>query len=569
MRPARLLRLHRSLRLPGLERLVGLVRLVWLVVGLLGLAAPSVPAAVSADDAEPIEYRFSFPEAAQHAMDVDVTFPDLSAAPLQLRFSRSSPGRYSLHDFAASVDRVTVTTDDGRELAAEHPQPNEWNLTAHPAVVHVHYRVSANKIDGTYAAIDVTHAHLNMPAVVLWAVGLEHRAVRIRFAPRSDGPAWQAATQLFPTDDPMLFTAPNLQYLMDSPAEVGPIVWRTFEAAVPADASSTPPTIRIALHYTGTDAEADAFADGARRLVEEARQVFGEFPAYERNTYTFLADYLPSAANDGMEHRNSSVLTSSATLATARTTLLDTLAHEFFHCWNVERIRPRSLEPFDFERTNASGELWFAEGVTSYYDGLLMTRAGLWTLDDLLRDLGAAVSKVATSPATKSRSAEGMSRLAPEVDSASGSAAAATNTAYISYYTFGAALGLGFDFAIREHTHGRASLDDVMRTLWREFGRPGGREVGYVDRPYTVADLRRVLAEVTGNAKLADTLIDRYVEGHQVMDYKRLVKRAGLVVRQRPSDGRSEGPALEIVTLETAGRAPSTGQLSFRNLWLR
>jgi predicted metalloprotease with PDZ domain len=539
------------------------------MVALLALAAVSLPPPAFADDAQPIEYRFSFPEAAQHSMDVDVTFPDLPAAPLQLRFSRSSPGRYSLHDFAASVDRMTVTTDDGQVLSTAHPRPNEWNLTAHPAVVRVHYRVSGNKIDGTYVAIDATHAHLNMPAVVLWAVGLEHRAVRIRFAPHSDGPAWQAATQLFPTDDPMLFTAPNLQYLMDSPVEIGRIVWRTFAAEGPAGASRTPPTIRIALHHTGTDAEADAFADGARRLVEEARRVFGEYPAFEHNTYTFVADYLPSAANDGMEHRNSSVLTSSATLAAARPTLLDTLVHEFFHCWNVERIRPRSLEPFDFERTNVSGELWFAEGITSYYDGLLMTRAGLWTLDDLLRDLGAAVSKVATSPATKTRSAEEMSRLAPEVDSASGSAAAATSAAYISYYTFGAALGLGFDFAIRERTHGRASLDDVMRALWREFGRPGGHEVGYVDRPYTIADLRRVLAQVTGDAKLADALIGRYVEGHHVMDYQRLVRSAGLVVRQRPSERRSEGPALEIVTLEAIGRAPSKAQLSFRNLWLR
>ncbi len=354
--------------------------------------------------------------------------------------------------------------------------------------------MTGNRIDGTYVAIDQTHAHLNMPAVVLWARGLEHRAARITLMRGPAGEAWQAATQLFPTDDPLVFTAPNFQYLMDSPVEFGPIVWRTFDAPQPDAQVGSPPRIRIALHHLGTDAEADAFAAGARKLVEEARQVFGEFPAYEHNTYTVLADYLPAAANDGMEHRNSTVLTSNATLAAARTNLLDTVAHEFFHGWNVERIRPRSLEPFDFERANVSGELWFAEGVTSYYDGLLMTRAGLWTLDDLLRDLGSAVSKVATSPATKMRSAEDMSRLAPEVDSAGGTASAATNETYISYYTFGAALGLGFDFAIRERTRGAASLDDVMRALWREFGRPGGKEVGYVDRPYTASDLERVLA---------------------------------------------------------------------------
>jgi predicted metalloprotease with PDZ domain len=354
---------------------------------------------------------------------------------------------------------------------------------------------------------------------------------------------------------------------MDSPIEFGPVVWRTFEAAAPAPATGRAPTIRIALHHLGTDAEADAFAEAARNIIEEARQVFGEFPEYEQNTYTVLADCLPSALNDGMEHRNSAVLTSNTPLSTAPTYLLETAAHEFFHGWNVERIRPRSLEPFDFERANVSGELWFAEGVSSYYAGLLMARARLWTLEELLRDLGASISQVITSPAIRRRSAEDMSRLAPEVDSAGGSAGAATSATYISYYTFGAALGLGFDFAIRERTAGAASLDDVMRMLWSEFGRPGGRQVGYVDRPYTTADIQRVLAQVTGDAKLAASLIGRYVQGHDVMDYRRLLKRAGLLLRPRPP-GDAGTPAFDIVTLEMAGTTPSRDQLVFRRMWL-
>ena len=356
---------------------------------------------------------------------------------------------------------------------------------------------------------------------------------------------------------------------MDSPIEFGRIVWRTFEAPVPSGAATPAPTIRIALHHLGTDAEADAFASGTRQIVEEARQVFGEFPPYEGNTYTVLADYLPSARNDGMEHRNSTVLMSERTLATAPLKLLDTVAHEFFHGWNVERIRPRSLEPFDFARVNVSGELWFAEGVTSYYDGLLMARAGLWTLDDLLDDLGAAVSKVATSPAVRVRSAEDMSRLAPTADSSGGSADAATATNYISYYTFGAALGLGFDFAIRERTGGAASLDEVMRALWRDFGRPGGREIGSVDRPYTAADIQRAIARVSGDEALAAALMARYVEGHEVMDYHRLLERAGLMVRERTVNVESPPQPLEIVAFETAGRTPSEAQLAFRQRWLR
>ena len=463
-----------------------------------------------------------------------------------------------------------MTTADGRPLAIEHPQRHEWNVTEHPAEVHVRYRVTGNRIDGTYVAIDQTHAHLNMPAVILWARGLEHRAARITLMRGPAGEAWQAATQLFPTDDPLVFTAPNFQYLMDSPVEFGPIVWRTFDAPQPDAQVGSPPTIRIALHHLGTDAEADAFAAGARKLVEEARQVFGEFPAYEHNTYTVLADYLPTAANDGMEHRNSTVLTSNATLAAARTNLLDTVAHEFFHGWNVERIRPRSLEPFDFERANVSGELWFAEGVTSYYDGLLMTRAGLWTLDDLLRDLGAAVSKVATSPATKMRSAEDMSRLAPEVDSAGGTASAATNETYISslhiWRRARARLRLCHPRAHQGRREpGRCDEGAVagIRTAWRQRG---GVSRSSLRRRQI---FERVLAEVTGDAKLAATLMGRYVEGHHVMDYGRLLERAGLLLRPRAAGGDSQAPVLEIVTLEAIGRRPSKDQLAFRNRWLQ
>jgi predicted metalloprotease with PDZ domain len=541
-----------------LVRLTGLVRLV----ALLALAAR-----VQAGDA--IEYRFSFPDAEHHWMQVEATFADLPDGPVELRFSRSSPGRYSLHDFVKHVDRLTFTTGSDRPIVPDHPNPSEWTVTSHDSTVRVSYRVFGDRLDGTYLALDATHAHLNMPAVIMWARGLELRPIRVTFERPTHGTSWQVATQLYPTADPQAFTAPNLQYLMESPAEFGQIVWRSFEAPVPAGVAARAPTIRVALHHQGSEADADAFAAGLRKIVEQARRVFGEFPEYERNTYTFLADVLPSAANDGMEHRNSCVLTSNAALGTARTRLLDTAAHEFFHGWNVERIRPRSLEPFDFEHANVSAELWLAEGVTSYYDGLLMTRAGFWTLDELTADLGAAVSTVVTSPAIRIRSAEDMSRLAPFVDAASGTTAAATGATYVSYYTFGAALGFGLDLAIRQRTAGAASLDDVMRALWAECGRQGGAQPGYVDRPYTVADVRHALAVVTGDREFADTLVDRYVEGHYVMDYERLLANAGLVLRARKgAPGMSNGRELEVVTTEVAGGRLSEAQRAFRARWL-
>jgi hypothetical protein len=114
-----------------------------------------------------------------------------------------------------------------------------------------------------------------------------------------------------------------------------------------------------------------------QKIVTAERQVYGEYPTYEPGTYTFIADYLPWANGDGMEHRNSTIITSSGAIRASRAALLGTVAHEFFHNWNVERIRPKALEPFDFERANMSGELWLAEGFTQYYGPLSMSRAAV------------------------------------------------------------------------------------------------------------------------------------------------------------------------------------------------
>ena len=159
---------------------------------------------------------------------------------------------------------------------------------------------------------------------------------------------------------------------------------------MPGQSGGSATTFRIALHHDGTDAEADAFARDVERIVREAMAVFGEFPQYENNTYTFLADYLPWASGDGMEHRNSTVLSSAGALRNPgqRSGLLGTVAHEFFHSWNMERIRSRDLEPFNFEEADVSGELWLGEGFTSYYDDLIMRRTGLIAARDDARELG-------------------------------------------------------------------------------------------------------------------------------------------------------------------------------------
>ncbi len=502
------------------------------VAGLVLAVAVAAPALA----AQQVSYRISIPEPEHHWLRVEAVFQGLPSGSARLHMSRSSPGRYALHEFAKNVYDVAVSDAGGRRLEATRPSPHEWDVDGHGGTVKVSYRVFGDRVDGTYLAVDTTHAHVNMPATLMWATGLELAPVHVTFVPPASS-AWTVASQLYPTSDPFTFTAPNLQYLMDSPSELGPIAWRTFTL----DGTGSP-TFRIALHHTGTDAEADAFAADVKRIVTAERDVFGELPPYEPGTYTFIADYLPWADGDGMEHRNSTVITSRRSIANDRIGLLTTVAHEFFHCWNVERIRPEGLEPFDFERENMSGELWLAEGVTSYYNTLIMARTGLTPVDQFAQAVGRVVSTVVTSPATKFRSAEDMSRMAPFVDAASWIDRTNWENTFISYYTFGATLGLGLDLSLREHSGGRVTLDDFMRAMWGAYGRPGGARPGYVDHPYTMADVRDRLADVSGDPAFADDLVRRYVEGHEVMDYARLFEPAGLVLRRADPGAASLGP---------------------------
>jgi predicted metalloprotease with PDZ domain len=473
-----------------------------------------------------VEYEVAFPNAAHHEAQVTATFRGVpQGRPLQLRMSVSSPGRYARHEFAKNVYDVRVTDASGRPLAVTRPNPHEWDVTPGGTTVRVAYTVFGDRTDGTYLGVDRTHAHMNIPATFVWARGMTDVPIRLTVRPQ---PGWQVATQLRPTGDANVFEAPNLQWFMDSPTEVGPVVWRTWTETI----GGKPVTWRIALHHLGNDAAADTFASMVRRVVDEEVAMWGEPAGYDFGTYTFLSDYLPWASGDGMEHRNSTSLTSSRNITDPAQRLgnVSTVAHEFFHSWNVERLRPRALEPFDFERENMSGELWFAEGFTNYWHPLFLRRAGLYDDDQYAQSMTGDVSTVINSPGRRHFSAVEMSMQAPFVDAATSIDPTNRPNTFISYYTWGAAIGLGLDLTLRERFPG-VSLEDYMRAMWRQYGRWQSPALA-PERPYTVADLRRVLGEVTHDTAFANDFFRRYVEGHEVVDYARLLAPAGFLVRK-------------------------------------
>jgi Predicted protease with the C-terminal PDZ domain len=253
-------------------------------------------------------------------MQVEASFPDLGSGTLELRMSRSSPGRYSLHDFAKNVYDVHAFAADGRELETTRPDPYGWNVAGHGGSLTVKYKVFGDRVDGTYLGIDTTHAHINMPAAIMWAHGLDDRPVTVNFEQPSEL-RWQVATQLHAGSSPLEFTAPNLQYLMDSPAGVRP-----HQSSAVHRRPAHVPLFAAPHRYA---AELDDYVKDVEKIVRQEGAIFGEYPEYEPGYYTFLADYLPYANGDGMEHRNSTVMTAAGSIAASREDVLDTVAHEF------------------------------------------------------------------------------------------------------------------------------------------------------------------------------------------------------------------------------------------------
>lgn len=454
------------------------------------------------------KYNISFENAIHHEANINATFNHLKADEVLFTMSRSSPGRYALHEFAKNVYNVKVTDGKGKELMVTRPDPYSWSVKGHDGTIHVSYTLFANHGDGTYAQIDETHAHLNLPATFIYVPELEAQEIEVTFDVREDL-NWKIATQLKHRQDNTYY-AKDFQYFMDSPVEIANFRKRSF---VVKDQ-----TITFVLHDdAATEEQLDAYFDKVKKVVLEQMQVFGELPRFDYGEYTFLACYTPNAIGDGMEHRNSTSIPSSRSLSKGGLEInIGTVAHEFFHIWNVERLRPKSLEPFDFSRANMSGDLWFAEGFTSYYDDLSLVRSGIMGQEKYIEGLVRTFNYVWTSPGRQFFTPIGMSYQAPFVDAARSVDDTNRENTFISYYSYGSMLALGLDLSLREKN---LDLDDYMAFVWNGYGKP--------EIPYTVDDLHHSLNQFAGK-EFGDDFFNKYIFKSGMPDYEQLLKQVGV-----------------------------------------
>ncbi|MFI5137283.1 MAG: M61 family metallopeptidase [Sphingobacteriales bacterium] len=503
-------------------------------------------AAIAQDAPKAIFYAVSFPNAVHHEAEIVMTIPQAPVSQFRVRMSRSSAGRYATHEFGKNIYNVTATDVGGTRIALKQIEGDVFEIAAdHPATVIISYTLFGNWTDGTYASIDPSHAHLNMPAAFMWVQGQEKRAVKFEFNDL-DKYGWKVATQL-KHDGANIYSAPDMQYMMDSPTELSNFKEISWDV-VNTDGKTE--KINLTVHSDDAQPVIDNFGRLVQKMVLEEKAVFGELPAYDYGEYTFLDDVYPSTSGDGMEHRNSTCIVQPVDkVAGNEVRLLSTFSHEYFHSWNVKRIRPKSLEPFNFEHANMSGELWFAEGFTQYYGEMLLVRSGFHTVDDYTRTIGGLVNSVLNTPGAAKYTPVQASNHSVFADAGVSIDANNDNNIFTSYYFYGGATALALDLRLRSEFN--LTLDEYMRTVWLARGK--------VMKPYTIPDLQSDLAKLTKNPKFAADFFNKYIYGLEKNNYDALLAKAGLLLRKAQPGKAWAGPLSGNPGRGRSGQARTAG----------
>ncbi|MBN1413202.1 MAG: M61 family metallopeptidase [Spirochaetales bacterium] len=502
-----------------------LKRLFFVILCAFQLASPGV--CENSDSL--VVYEAEFPNLVHHEANINVTYTRVPVdAPLVVRMSRSSPGYYASFAFAKNIYDEKVHDSSGKELTVTRPDQHRWEITGHDGTVKFTYKLFGNYTDGTHSSINSDFILLNIPSSFVWAEGWENSFILLKVKkPVRD---WAVITQLPPTSGRDSFYSPNLAYFIDSPVSIGD--FEVSEWEIPFSRNTQ--KVRVAVNRRGAAGRSAAFCRDIRLAMESERKIFGEYPAFDYGQYSFIVQYSPDAVFDGMEHRNSTILTFPDMLNREYDEKMTLAAHEFFHTWNGERIRPASLSPFDLTKPNMCGELWFLEGATVYYEKLTYFRAGLCSLKEFGVLLSYPANYACLYPGSRVYPVVEMSRKAVFFNGGTYTDPDNRDNFYISYYPYGCIVVMALDLTLRSRFSG-TGLDDYMRVLWNRYGK--------TQKPYTNEVLREELFRLTNDRNFADTFFSDHVYGKTMPDLKTLLSFGGFAMQKqfpnRASPGRN------------------------------
>lgn len=463
--------------------------------------------------AQGYEYRLTWQAPATHTYRVEATVAPQAGTYTELALPLWRPGRYFLQDYAAAVSHFEATTAQGTPLTWTKTNSHTWRVF-HEGTdpLTVRYAVYANNMDAGSSYLGHGQAYFNPVTLFMYVPGRLDEAVRLHLP---DLPAdWQAATALTPTSDPRIYQADSYHSFVDAPT-----VFAREMKRLDFSLDGTTFYLYFQGSYLG-GAETDSAAlDAVRRICQVQGAMFGGFPF---DTFHFIYRLLPYQMRHAVEHANSVSFALPVTVSEGPTQIVNGIgsltAHELFHAWNVKRIRPAALWPYDYGQPQYTHLHWFTEGVTDYYAHLTMVRAGLWTEAQFLRQQARVIESLENSYA-----ASVVSPAQASFDSWLEPSDYAHPNHRISYYPLGTRLGLLIDLRLRAMTQGQSSLDAVFRYLYETWYAQG--------KGVPEEGVEQALATLSGQSWR--DWFARYVEGTSPFApaYEEILAPAGLRLR--------------------------------------
>jgi predicted metalloprotease with PDZ domain len=474
-----------------------------------------------------IGFEVSFTEPQAHYANVEMSISGINKEYVDVKMPVWAPGSYLVREFSKNVEGFEAKAA-GKPLRFEKFSKNTWRIYSGNKKIQINYRVYANEVSVRTAFIDNTHAFLSSTGIFMYPEGYLKSPSTVTVIPFE---GWsKVSTSLEPVPGKRFsYTAPDFDILFDSPLEVGNQDVFDFTAAGVRH--------EVAM-YGGGNYDKERLKVDMAKIVEQATAIYGENP---NKHYTFIVHNFLRGGG-GLEHLSSTVLGASHDqygTEKGYNGFLSLVAHEYHHLWNVKRMRPVALGPFDYDNENYTTNLWIAEGFTAYYENKFMLRAGFNSPDEFVGNLVSSLATVENTPGTRQQSAAMSSYDAwikyyrPNENS---------NNTGVSYYSKGEVIGTLMDLAIAHATKGAKSLDDVMKAMYFQCKT--------LKRGYTDAEFKAMVEKVSGQS--FTEFWAKYVNGTEPVDYRTFFGYAGLDVKN-VNEGK-QVPYLGIATARKEGK---------------
>jgi predicted metalloprotease with PDZ domain len=495
---------------------------------LLTLIFMDVPFSNAADMPK-IAYTVTFPEAQAHYADIEMDISNIKRNIIELKMPVWTPGSYLVREFAKNVESFSVSAN-GRPLTFEKNRKNWWRITTGGAkAIVIKYRVYCNEISVRTSTVDASHAFISSAGIFMYPDGMLQQPSTIHIVPYH---GWTKVSTSLESigGDPFTLHAPNYDILFDSPIEIGNQDVFGFDAAGVK--------YEVAM-FGGGNYDKERLKRDMPKIVEQETAVYGENP---NKRYVFIVHNYQRGGG-GLEHLSSTVLGASRDTYANESgyqNFLQLVAHEHFHLWNVKRLRPIVLGPFDYDNENYTTDLWIAEGFTAYYEDIILRHANMYPPDNYLNVVANDINQVENTPGKNIQSVAEASYDAwikayrPNENSLNST---------ISYYSKGSVIALRLDLEIINDSHARYSLDDVMRYMYNEYYKTKKR--GYTDKEF-----KQGLEKFTG--KNLDEFYKKYVYGVDDIDYNKYLGYAGYKITDDLA--ATNEPTLGIGTTHTNGK---------------